>query len=170
MISVAHGTEYRKGEIIIFTGAEEIPCPVCGGQLRVHGTCTRKLRRRDGIDVYRLRVMECKSCGKTHRELPAGIVPYKRMDAQQISNISEIQEEKDLEDTEVNTWMRVKEWVMWFLAYALNVLKSLQTILGNEFPTVSSGDCPCRQLVYFVRLVANSGNWPQHRSVMQAGP
>ena len=169
MISVAQGTEYRKGEIIIFTGTENIPCPVCGGHLRVHGTCTRKLRRRDGTDVYRLRVMECKSCGKTHRELPEGIVPYKRMDAERLSDITEAAEEKDLGDAETSTWKRVKEWVLWFLEYALKVLKSLQTLLGAEFPTVSSDDCLSRRLKYFVRLVVNSGNWIQHRSAVQAG-
>ena len=166
--------EYRKGEMIFFTGTEEIPCPVCGGELRVHGRCTRKLRRREGVDIYRLRVMECKSCGKTHRELPEGIVPYKRMDAEQLSNISEIEEEdelestEDTEDTEVSTWKRVREWMLWFLDYALDVLRSLQTLLGKDFTTISGGDCLSRRLKYYVRLVANSGNWIQHRSAMKS--
>ena len=169
MISVAHGMRYRKGEIIFFTGTEKIPCPVCGGQLRVHGTCTRKLRRSEGIDVYRLRVMECKTCGKTHRELPEEIVPYKRMDTELLSNISEVSKEEDLGDIEVSTWKRVREWVLWFLAYALDVLRSLQTLLGKVFQTISSGECLSRRLAYFVRLVANSGNWIQHRSEMKSG-
>ena len=115
MISVAQGTEYRKGEIIIYTGAEEIPCPVCGGHLRVHGTCMHKLRRKDDTNMYRLRVMECKSCGKTHRELPEGIALCKRMDAEQLINFSKVEEEdglegtEDMENTEGSTWKRVRE-------------------------------------------------------------
>ena len=119
--------------------------------------------------MYRLRVMKCKLCGKTHRELPEGIVPYKRMDAERLSDITEAEEEKDLGDAEISTWKRVKEWVLWFLEYALKVLKSLQTLLGAEFPTVSADDCLNRRLKYFVRLVVNSGNWIQHRSAVQAG-
>ena len=137
--------------------------------MHVHGTCTRKLRRREDIDVYRLRVMECKTCGKTHRELPEGIAPYQRMDAELLSSISEVTKEDELGDVEVSTWKRVQEWVLWFLKYALDVLNSFQTLLEKVFPTISSDECLSRRLAYFVRLVANSGNWIQHRSAMKSG-
>ena len=137
--------------------------------MHVHGTCTRKLRRRDDIDVYRLRVMECKTCGKTHRELPERIVPYQRMDTELLSSISEVTKEDELGDVEVSTWKRVQEWVLWFLKYALDVLNSFQTLLEKVFPTISSDECLSRRLAYFVRLVANSGNWIQHRSAMKSG-
>lgn len=39
----------RKGELIVFTGFEEVPCPVCGGEMKVHGTCRRKFLRREGV-------------------------------------------------------------------------------------------------------------------------
>ena len=113
--------------------------------------------------------MECKKCGKTHRELPEGIVPYKRMEAERLSGISEASSEKELGDVESTTWKRVQDWVLWFLQYALDVLRSLQTLLGKDFPTIPSGECLSRRLVYYVRLVANSGNWPQHRSAMKNG-
>ena len=113
--------------------------------------------------------MECKSCGKTHRELPEGIVPYKRMDAERLSDITEAEEEKDLGDAEASTWKRVSVWVLWFLDYALKVLRSLQTLYGTELPTVSPDDFFSRRLKYSVRLVVNSGNWIQHRSAVQAG-
>ena len=137
--------------------------------MHVHGTCTRKLRRREDIDVYRLRVMECKTCGKTHRELPERIVPYQRMDTELLSSISEVTKEDELGDVEVSTWKRVQEWVLWFLKYALDVLNSFQTLLEKVFPTISSDECLSRRLAYFVRLVANSGNWIQHRSAMKSG-
>lgn len=169
MISVSQGNEYRKGELIIFTGTEEVPCPVCGGELFVHGTCIRKVRRQNGTEVYRLRVMGCKGCGRTHRELPAGMIPYKRMDADRISDISEISGKEELGMTEESTWHRVKEWVAWFLQYAMYVLEAIRTSLGGEIQTISSGSPRRRKLIYFVRLVANSGRWEQHRSVMTNG-
>lgn len=169
MISVAQGTEYRKSDIIIFTGTEEIPCPICRGELRVHGTCRRKVRRENGEEVYRLRVMKCKECGKTHRELPAGIVPYKRMDAQLLCAISEVSKEGNLEETEVSTWKRVKDWVTWFFAYAQAVLQSVEVSLGQTIPTSPCDDPLSRKLTYYVRLVVNSGQWIQHRSAMRHG-
>ena len=113
--------------------------------------------------------MECKKCGKTHRELPEGIVPYKRMDAERLSSITEATKEEDLGDVEASTGKRVREWVLWFLKYALDVLRSLQMLLGEEFPAIPTGECFSRRLAYFVRLVTNSGNWIQHRSAMKSG-
>ena len=170
MISVAQGTEYRKGNIIIFTGTEEIPCPVCGGKLRVHGTCTRKLHRKDGAETYRLRVMECKKCGKTHRELPGWIVPYKRLDVEMLGSIAEDTGKGETEYPDISTWERIKEWVNWFLSYALQILDGLRVSLGKTLSTIPVGASLSRQLAYYVRLVANSGNWIQHRSVMHRCP
>ena len=78
MISVARFEKARNGEITRIYGQEEVVCPVCGGALKVHGTCIRKVRQGDHTHQYHLRVMECRCCGKTHRELPEGIIPYKR--------------------------------------------------------------------------------------------
>ena len=164
---VAQGTEYRKSDIIIFTGTEEIPCPTCGGRLRVHGTCRRKVQRKDGQEIYRLRVMECRACGKTHRELPEGIVPYKRMDAELLGVIAEDPGVGELEAPSISTWDRVKTWIIWFLAYAKHVLEGQQISLGKTFATIPPGHSFGRRLAYYVRLVANSGQWIQHRSVMR---
>ena len=165
MISVAHGAEYRKGGVVFFTGTEEIPCPICQGKLRVRGTCMRKLHSSEGRVLYRLRVMECRKCGKTHRELPFGIVPYKRMDADLLSDIAETPQQSHLEVAETSTWRRVWAWVRWFIQYSLNILTAMQA----EYPGILTGlpGGPLRrQLTYFVRLVVNSGNWVQHRSAL----
>ena len=106
MISVTQGIAYRKREIIIFTGNETIPCPVCGGHLKVRGTCERKVIRREGTQTYRLRVMECGNCGKTHRELPSFIMPYKRMDADILSEAAEASGEENLENWTVENFVR----------------------------------------------------------------
>lgn len=163
MISVAHGTEENKDGIIIFKGTEEVPCPKCGGELSVHGTCRRKLCSRYEEKTYRLRVMKCTACGKTHRELPQGVVPYKRMDAEYLCDIAEAPRSEQVNVAEASTWSRVHAWMKWFLEYVANILKSMQ----EQFPalvTIPSGESAGRRLAYFVRLVVNSGNWLQHRS------
>ena len=165
MISVSQGIAYCKGEIIIFTGNERIPCPVCGGELKVRGTCERKVIRREGAQTCRLRVMECGNCGKTHRELPSFIVPYKRMDAEILSEVAEISEEEHLEKAESSTWRRVRAWITWFLQYASRVLEGLR-IAMSDFPTIPDGEPLNRRLAYAVRLMANSGNRVQHRSAL----
>ena len=52
---VAPGTELCKDGEIIFIGTEQVPCPICGGELKVHGTCKRQLETEDGENLlYRL--------------------------------------------------------------------------------------------------------------------
>ena len=167
MIIVAQGSELRKGEIIIFTGYDEIPCPVCSGKLKVHGTCRRKFIRRGGAQVYRLRVMECRECGRTHRELPDFAVPYKRMDVEMLSEVAEDEGHGRMAKSESSTRHRVRTWVLWFLRYARNVQSGL-CISMPDLPTIPDGGPLRRRLAYFVRLVVNSGNWVQHRSAVTA--
>lgn len=125
----------------------------------------RKLRSSEGQILYRLRVMACRKCGKTHRELPSGIVPYKRMDADLLSDIAETPQQFHLEVAETSTWRRVWAWVKWFIHYSLNIFAAMQVEHPN-LPTGLPGKPLRRQLTYFVRLVVNSGNWVQHRSAL----
>ena len=79
MISLTRFTLIRKGTELIVSSLEDLPCSLCGGDLFVHGTCKRKLREISGeTSTLRLRVMECKKCGHTHRELIKGIAPHRR--------------------------------------------------------------------------------------------
>ncbi len=127
MIIAAHGTEYFKNNLTIFTGSGDTVCPDCGGKLIVHGTCRRKIKTHSEEKVYRLRVMECVRCGKTHRELPSGFIPYKRMDAQFISEIAEASPAEHMMLAESSTWQRIKMWVAWFLQYAQELLRKKET-------------------------------------------
>ena len=139
MISVMHGIEYFKDGIYIFTGTDEVPCPVCGARLKVHGTCKRKLQTVNGEKRYRLRVMECtnEDCKKTHRELPAGIIPYKRMDAEKISKIAEIPANEHTRETDTSTWTSIRAWVVWFLEYTSNLLAELKTCYDSSGKNLS---------------------------------
>lgn len=165
---ITQGYEYCKGEEIIFTGTEEIVCPICSGALRMRGTCRRKLRTADGSKIYHLRVMECQNCHRTHRELPTNMIPYKRMDTASIAAIAEYSEEDPAknapEDVNVSTWQRVCIWVKWFLDYAERLMEGLY-LQHPRLTTFQRSKNTAEQLRQFVRLAVNSGNWIQHRSV-----
>ena len=163
MISVARFEKARNGEITRIYGQEEVVCPVCGGALKVHGTCIRKVRQGDHTHQYHLRVMECRCCGKTHRELPEGIIPYKRHG---LNSLCEIAEATETQHTcETSTWLRIRFWLAWFLWSAQNIMEGL--IAAGQIPvTFHPGHSLRRRTASFVRLAANSGNWEQHRSAM----
>jgi len=162
MIIAAHGTEYFKNGLIFFTGTNNIVCPDCGGKLNVHGTCRRKIKSHTTEKVYRLRVMECVRCGKTHRELPSGFIPYKRMDAQLISEIAEASPAEHLMLAESSTCRRVKIWVAWFLQYARKLLSRIEAAAPCFLIKQTAGGLTSH-LVYLAILTVNSGNWIQHR-------
>lgn len=62
-------------------------CPDCGRKLFFHGTCKRKVRAQEKTRCYVLRVLFCKNCKKTHRELPDFIVGYKRYSRDELCEI-----------------------------------------------------------------------------------
>ena len=161
---ITHGSRYRKHGIVFFTGEEDIYCPICGGSLKVHGTCRRKLITKNGAEVYRLRVMECRRCGRTHRELPDEIIPYKRHNVELVEAIAESGPGNHETITDHSTWRRITLWVMWFLQYARNVMEGLKIVAAGS-QTEFSGESDYPSLTYFVRIVVNSGNWVQHRTV-----
>lgn len=162
MVIVSRFTRYCKGSICYIMGTEDIPCPVCGGRLFVHGTCKRKVKdETEQVQELRLRVLECKECGHTHRELPEELVPYKRYSAEALCRIKE---QPDICTAEPTVRQRILLWLSWFLCYARNIAhaQSLCGLVSSE----PSGAHLYRQLLYFVRLVVNTGFWEQHRSAM----
>lgn len=144
-----------------------MPCPICGAKLKVHGTCKRQLETADGEKlIYRLRVMECTGCGKTHRELPEGIIAgYKHKSIPLLAKISEANQSEHLKYADTSTWRRIRLWMSWFLRYAQMIQESLilQDLL---IKTKYVGKDLAEQTAYFVRLVTNSGNWVQQWSVL----
>lgn len=69
--------EHRNGIIAIRVLGKSM-CPLCGGALGVRGTCRRKVYTMRGTYILQLRVLYCCECGRTHRELPYFLIPYKR--------------------------------------------------------------------------------------------
>lgn len=162
MIIAAHGIEYFKNNLTIFTGSGNTVCPDCGRKLIVHGTCRRKIKTHTAEKVFRLRVMECVHCRKTHRELPSGFIPYKRMDVQLISEIAEASSADHMMWAESSTWQRIKMWAAWFLQYAQELLRKKEADVSCLLIKQTT-DGLTSQLVYLTILTVNSGNWVQHR-------
>jgi len=100
-------------------------------------------------------------------------VPYKRLCAESLVEIAEADpfaqtealNDDDFLDYEISTWRRIRRWLSWFLQYAQFIAEGLRCE-GLQIPTEALGKTMSEQLVYFVRLVVNSGNWLQHRSVL----
>ena len=162
MIIVTQFTSYSKDKILYIRGMEAIPCPVCGGRLFVHGTCERKSRDETGqVHLLQLRVMECESCGRTHREIPDILVPYKRYSTEAICTITE---KPEVCTAEPVTCKKISLWLSCFLYYAQQIAEGL--ILQGLTVTEPSSNRLLSRLKHFVRLVTNSGFWQQHRSVM----
>jgi len=161
MIIAARGTEYFKN-FGYFTGSGDTVCPDYGGKLIVHGTRRRKIKTHTTEKVYRLRVMECVCCGKMHRELPCGFIPYKRMDARFISETAEASPTEHMMLAESSTWQRIKMWVAWFLQYAQDLLCE-KRVVAPSLLIKQTTEGLTSQLVYLTILTVNSGNWIQHR-------
>ena len=158
------------------TGMEDLPCPYCGGNLFVHGTCKRYLKATGRKATLRLRVMECERCRKTHREMPKGLVPYRRYSAEMLcaiysGQLTESKEDSSSIDTfissdkdeyasdawicDVSVRQRIIKWLSWFLAFAEN-MRDISSD-GTFF-----SDSICSKLKYYVRIIVNSGKWKQH--------
>lgn len=161
------------------TGLEDLPCPCCGGDLYVHGTCKRNLKVTGGKVTLRLRVMECSKCETTHREMPNGLVPYKRYSAEMLCAIFNghlPENDKDAKSVDALTspkWdeyaddvcmcdisirQRIIEWLLWFLARGQDMEETYSSLI--------SADSICSRLKYYVRIIVNSGRWEQHRFVV----
>ncbi len=148
--------------------AEFVFCPCCSGDLFVRGTCRRKVRRltenSDGQfpEIWCLRVMQCRQCRKTHRELPDWIIPYKRCSIEMYAEIAEGNEDVSCDGTTIAV---VCLWVKWFLNYARHIAEAMK-ILYPGYSTIPDNAPLADRLTYFVRLVVNSGNWTHNRSAV----
>lgn len=95
IIEVKNGIARVRSESAVY-------CPDCGMKLLFHGTCKRKVREQEKTRCYVLRVLFCKSCKRTHRELPDFIVGYKRYSRDELCEIVMNEESYSCEDSTRN--------------------------------------------------------------------
>ncbi len=147
------------GSFVVST--ETSVCPVCGGALTVRSHITRTVVMRDSNrQMFRLRRLQCRDCGRSHRELPDFITPYKRHCTETIERVLSVDYSGEEDDTpcENSTIRRLRSWWRELKPYFLGVLLSLETKLGIVFPAPA----PFKTML---RAVVNSGHWLCTRSV-----
>lgn len=98
----------RKHGTYVVRGGDTALCPCCSSLMTVHGTCRRIVRSFEGRAQLQLRVMKCKKCGRTHRELPHFLIPYKRYSLHSIYEILTMPKENC--PCELSTLYRLKHW------------------------------------------------------------
>lgn len=77
----------RKNNIYYVSTDEAMMCPVCGGQVKVRDSKRRSLIMEDGsVCIFRLRRLQCQSCGFLHQELPDIMCPNKHYAAAVIAS------------------------------------------------------------------------------------
>ncbi|MEY8515374.1 DUF6431 domain-containing protein [Lachnospiraceae bacterium 29-84] len=67
-----------------------LACPDCEGSLRYYDRVLRMVRTKGGVIVYfKIQRLRCTGCGRTHRELPESLFPYKQYEAEIIEGVLE---------------------------------------------------------------------------------
>lgn len=111
-----------------------------------------------------------------HHELPDIVVPYKRYDsgtAEAVLGSSGKKEEGDY-PCEASTATRMKTWFFLLHEYFENSLRAVQALwdvstdirdgIGRMLPLYPLARLPAGWLGHLVRMIVNSGRWPQTRS------
>lgn len=111
---------YKRNGIWYYKGREILTCPVCGSRLYSHGTCRRKVTMEGYTETHHLRVLKCRKCNRTHRELPDTIIPYKHYGRKLIGAIVAGEAKRGYEES---TRYRLMQW---FRALLFLVVSSLE--------------------------------------------
>ena len=141
-------------------------CPVCcnGGMIK-KGRRKRYVRTNDGKRIkLSVRHLKCKNCGKTHRELPDIVVPYKHECVETIEKIiNGDTADVGMEDSTIN---RIKAWWGRIMPYICNALLSIGEKHCIRIEIGEPGGIKLRPIV---RALANTHLWPSARFVLMPG-
>ena len=115
LIIEKYSKEISTDGFMIIKAKEICNCPLCGGNLRVRDSKKRCVINQAGdIDMYRLRRLKCKNCGKLHTEIPDCIVPYKHYAAEVVeSELLELRNDCPADDS--TSW----RWKFFFASLAV---------------------------------------------------
>lgn len=109
-----------------------------------------------GEKVFVLRVLACRICERTHRELPDFIIAYKRYSC---DSICEIVENEDSYPCESSTRERMVNWLKGLVHYALFVVGDRAFFTPDQM----RADKLNRYLSTLASRVVNGGRQTQHR-------
>ncbi|SHE99756.1 hypothetical protein SAMN02745133_01613 [Desulforamulus putei DSM 12395] len=139
-------------------GAEIVPCPCCGRELRVIGSRLRKSIKPSGdIIVLNIRRLRCTHCSKIHHELPDFIVPYKRYDADSIETVVSNDSVQAIAADDC-TLYRWRNWFQVMANYLLGCLISL-SIRNFQVPVDILSVAPQSALQRIGHFVGDAPGW-----------
>jgi len=170
MIIVTNYLQDKKENKIYIHSEETSVCPICGSDLKIIGSRNRKVvEAGKKVQIYVIRRLRCKKCGKIHHELPDLLVPYKRHCAQTIEQIiSEREHNSDIAGNPINssveksinlhqtTIRKFRNWwryVLWQFSY---ISVSFEFKYGIRFSAPEPKE--------IIRALANAHLWVQTRS------
>ena len=167
MVSLSRFKKIHKGDLIIIVAQEILSCPCCEGDLFVRGTCHRKAINSAGTRyAYRLRVLQCRNCQRTHRELPEPLVPYKRYDGEAILFIENTPSQAPCDFRTVEL---IQNWLEWFISYAGHICaaKGIRQNPASGIHISCADCCKQRKLVaqpngFFLRLTVGYTVYIKH--------
>ncbi len=146
--------------------------------MKVSGSRKRYIRDGDGVrTTLIIRRLYCEECQKLHHELPDLIVPYRRYDSEAIEEIVSNEETAVEVSCENSTIRRIKNWFSLFRKYIESCLQAIITICArdaeltrqlSQFLPLEAKRQSAGWLKYLVRIVVNSGRWPQTRSAFMS--
>jgi hypothetical protein len=165
-----------RKRVFFVKSAEQNPCPICDGSLKVIGSRHRGYTDSAGeaVDLI-IRRLRCQDCHKIHHELPDILVPYKRHASESIEAV--VVGDGDsvaADESTIRCWRR---WFAEMASYLFGCLKSIAIRHGMGFAETPSqgpesallgiwhyvGGAP-GWLARVVRSVANSNLWLHTRS------
>lgn len=158
-------------------GQEYVPCPCCGGHLKVIGSRIRKFINDEAISLkLRIRRLRCSACGRIHHELPDFLVPYKRYSSSCIEAVLDSNGCTAIPADE-STLIRWREWFRHFLNYLLGCMEAILIRSGKPslHKSIQQGDTPADKIKSYVgdaswwlarvvRTLTNLNLWAHTRS------
>ncbi len=171
MVIVKHySLEYKENSVFFVKSREKSHCPYCEGNFKVIGSRRRVIFHQDGTtDRLMIRRLQCTECCRISHELPDMVIPYKRYEADIISEA--LNETADPESgccpAELSTIQRWKLWFFLLSEYLEATVRALMELMQVKafirlplYPLSKQAD---GWLKILVRNLVNSGRWRQTR-------
>lgn len=141
-------------------GTEKVPCPCCGGKLKVIGSRLRKYIRDTGEKTaLRIRRLQCVDCHQIHHELPDFFLPYKRYEARCFEKAILSSPENDIAADNA-TLFRWNRWFFALIDYWVACLRSIALRFQLDLTSVDSASMNSLTVLEKMgRLVGDAPGW-----------
>jgi len=133
MIIISHYEKKFNSKTQIFSiiSKENVPCPLCGGELHYRDCVARDVIQSSGVvETLKIRRMECPACECLHRELPDFVQPFKHYASEVIEAV--LDGDCSSCPAENSTISRWKAWFLRILLYLCAALTAVQAYVSGS--------------------------------------